>query len=323
MSRTLKALIALAVVVLLAFTGMAWFARGEAARLVTSPLDSRRPIDETPADVGMAYRDVTVTSADGVNLAGWWTPSENGAALILQHGYKVNRSTDLLGIAALFAEHGYGVLLSSVRAHDVNGGELITFGREEMQDLAAWIDFARLADGVDPERIGIFGNSLGGSLVIQVAAQSPEIKAVVAHSAFASMRSTVETSIRYFTGLPPFPFAPMIVFWVGRDRGMYLDDFDFTQWVDDLSPRPILFLQGGADVVVTPESGRLLYDAAREPKELWFDPDLEHIAFFDERPDEFERRVVGFYDRYLPAPVPASAAEETDGAPATDPLGAR
>jgi fermentation-respiration switch protein FrsA (DUF1100 family) len=320
-SRPLRAAVGLGVLVLLIFVGMAWFARGEAERLVTSPIDTRRPIVETPANVGMDYHDVTVTSADGIDLAGWWTPSENGAALILQHGYKVNRSIDLLGIAALLAEHGYGVLLSSIRAHDVNGGELITFGREEMQDLAAWIDFAQRADGVDPERIGIFGNSLGGSLVIQAAAQSPAIKAVVAHSAFASMRSTIETSIRYFAGLPPFPFAPMIIFWVGRDRGMYLDDFDFTQWVDDVSPRPILFLQGGADVVVTPESGRLLYDAAREPKELWFDPDLEHVAFFDERPEEFERRVVGFYDRHLPAPVPVS--ESTDGAPETDPLDAR
>jgi fermentation-respiration switch protein FrsA (DUF1100 family) len=61
-------------------------------------------------------------------------------------------------------------------------------------------------------------------------------------------------------------------------------------------------MQGGADVVIEPSSGQLLYDAAREPKEIWFEPTLDHVAFYDERPEEFERRVVGFFDRYLLSP---------------------
>ena len=319
MSRYVNGILGGVVAVGLAVSGGAfWMARGEAARLVTSPLDSRRPIRETPAAVGMTYRDVQVASADGLDLAGWWTPSRNGAALIVQHGYKTNRSTELLGIAALLAEHGYGVLLSSVRAHDVNGGELISFGLEEMPDLAAWIEFVRAADSVDPERIGIFGNSMGGSLAIQAAAQFPVIKAVVAHSATASIRSTVETSVKYFTGLPPFPFAPMIMFWVKRDWGIDPDVLDFTAWIDDLSPRPVFLMQGGADAVIAPSSGQRLYDAANEPKELWFDAALDHVAFFDDRPEEFERRVVGFFDRYVLA-----ADTEIDGSPASDPLASR
>ena len=290
--------IAIAMALVMSIGGM-WLARREAARLVTSSFESRRPIFETPSDVGMDYRDVQVTSADGLDLAGWWIPSRNGAALIVQHGYKTNRSTRLLGIAALLVKHGYGVLLSSVRAHDVNGGEVISFGLEEMQDMAAWVAFVGQVDGVDPQRIGIFGNSMGGSLAIQLAAQSPAIKAVVAHSATASIRSTVETSVRYFTGLPPLPFAPMILFWVERDWGIDADVIDFTQWIDDLSPRPVLLMQGGADVVIAPASGQLLYEAALEPRELWFDAALDHVAFFDERPEEFERRVVGFFDWYL------------------------
>ena len=179
---------------------------------------------------------------------------------------------------------------------------MISFGLEEMQDLTAWIEFVQQVDGVDPERIGIFGNSMGGSLAIQAAAQSTALKAVVAHSAVASIRSTVETSVRHFTGLPPFPFAPMIMFWVERDWNINPSVLDFTQWIDDLSPRPVLLMQGGADVVIEPSSGQLLYDAAREPKEIWFEPTLDHVAFYDERPEEFERRVVGFFDRYLLSP---------------------
>ncbi len=51
--------------------------------------------------------------------------------------------------------------------------------------------------------------------------------------------------------------------------------------------------------MVAPPSGQLLFEAAREPRDLWFDADLGHVAFFDNRPAEFEQRVVRFFDRYL------------------------
>ena len=280
-------------------SGMLWVARREAARLVTHLSDERPPIERTPADVGMDYRDVQVTTSDGLRLAGWWTPSKNGAAVIVQHGYKTNRSTQLLDIAATLARGGYGVLLSSLRAHDLNDGRVISFGLEEMKDLSAWLAFIQTLEGVEPSRIGIFGNSLGGSLAIQLAAQAQSIKAIVTHSAVASVRSTVETSITYFTGLPPFPFTSMILFWVEQDWAMQPDLLDFTAWIAALDSQPILLMQGGADVVVAPESGQLLYDAAREPKELWFEPDLGHVDFQRERSQEFSDRVVGFFDRHL------------------------
>ncbi len=280
-------------------SGMFWVARREAARLVTHLPDERPPIERTPADVGMDYRDVQVTTSDGLRLAGWWTPSKNGAAVIVQHGYKTNRSTQLLEIAATLARGGYGVLLSSLRAHDLNDGRVISFGLEEMKDLSAWLAFIQTLEGVDPSRIGIFGNSLGGSLAIQLAAQTQSIKAIVTHSAVASVRSTVETSIAYFTGLPPFPFTPMILFWVEQDWAMQPDLLDFTVWIAALDSQPILLMQGGADVVVASESGQLLYEAAREPKELWFEPDLGHVDFQRERSQEFSDRVVGFFNRHL------------------------
>jgi fermentation-respiration switch protein FrsA (DUF1100 family) len=56
---------------------------------------------------------------------------------------------------------------------------------------------------------------------------------------------------------------------------------------------------GGLDQSVLVASGELLYEAAGEPKELWFEPDLGHVAFDTELPEEFEARVVGFLETYL------------------------
>jgi fermentation-respiration switch protein FrsA (DUF1100 family) len=272
--------------------------RGQAHDLLTQPIGEHIVPDLSPAAFGLAYEDVLVRSSDEIELVGWYIPSKNGAAVIAQHGYKSSRQ-ELLNEAAMLAEHGYGVLLTTVRAHDFSDGEQIAFGTREMDDLETWYQYLRTRADVDPGRIGILGNSYGGALVIQYAAQNPEVKAVVAHSAFSSLEDTVATSVSHFADVPRFPFVPLIVFWAEREAGFKAADIDTMRWIGQISPRPILLMQGGADTVISPESGELLLAAAGEPKELWFEPELGHVMFDGARPAEFESRVVGFFDRYL------------------------
>lgn len=287
----------LVVLLLLAGAGLVYVTRSQAHTLVNNPLTRSGP-DMTPPDFDLPYTDVTVTSADGFKLVGWYIPTENGAVVIAQHGYKSNRG-EMLNEAELLHRHGYGVLVTSVRAHDGSDGTLITFGYNEMKDLEAWYQYLLQQPQVNPERIGELGNSMGGSLVIQYAAQNPKIKAVVANSPFSSLNDTVNTSVTYFTGLPPFPFAPMIQYWAEQETGLKSAEIDAKLWIKTLSPRPVLLMQGGKDIIVEPGSGQRLYAAAGEPKELWFDPALGHTDFDRKRPKEYERRVVAFFDKYL------------------------
>jgi fermentation-respiration switch protein FrsA (DUF1100 family) len=205
----------------------------------------------------------------------------------------------MLGLAAMLRRHDYAVLIPTVRAHDFSDGEVIGLGSKEMADLDAWFQYLIGRADVDPERIGIFGASMGGALVLQYAAGNPRLKAVVADCAFSSITDTVETSVRFFTGLPPFPFAPMILFWVERKLGVDAATIDAKQHIGRISPRPVFLLQGGADRVVSPDSGARLFAAAREPKELWFEPALGHATFLADMPGEFERRITVFYGRHL------------------------
>ena len=220
-----------------------------------------------------------------------------------QHGLKSNRSS-MLEEAAMLHESGYGVLLTSVRAHDESEGELISFGMHEMKDWEAWYQFLLDQEDIDSEKIGVLGSSLGATEAIQFASINDGIGAVVAHSPFSSIDDTVTTSVTALTGLPPFPFAPLVLFWAEQELGFDSAEIDAKLWIDDISPRPILILQGGQDTVVSTNSGELLFAAAGEPKELWFEPDLGHVAFDTELPEEFEQRVVGFFDRYLLAEAP-------------------
>jgi hypothetical protein len=105
--------------------------------------------------------------------------------------------------------------------------------------------------------------------------------------------------MQHFTGLPPFPFVPMIVFWAEQELGFDTSDINAKLWVGEISPRAVFLLQGGADDYVSPRSGELLYEAAGEPKQLWYEPDLGHTDFWEEMPEQYEQRVVGFFDQYL------------------------
>jgi uncharacterized protein len=292
-------LIAFGVLILIALGALLFVTRKQAHEVVSHPLDKRRPMIQTPADFGLPYEDVTVTTVDELKLAGWYLPSRNRAAVIAQHGYKGDR-TDLLTTAEFLNRHGYGVLLSSVRAHDQSEGEWITLGRDEMQDFDAWLQYLKARRDVDPARIGMLGESMGGALSAKYASQNPEIKAVVLHSVFSRFTDTVEKALHRFTNLPPLPFVPLILFWARRETGLDASKIDTTVWIRGISPRPVFILQGGADDHIPIESGEILYRAAGEPKEYWYEPAALHHGF-DLEPfmPGFEKRVVAFFDRYL------------------------
>lgn len=269
--------------------------RSEAHRLLTNPLETRKRPLQRPSDFGLPYEDVRVKTSDGLSLVGWYVPSNNGAAVLLQHGYKSERRD---------AERSRDAPSPRIRhAHHVPPDPRLErrdpdhVRQEEMKDLDAWF-YLRTRSDVDPDRLGAIGNSLGGTLV-EFAAGEPAIKAVAANSAFSSLEDTIETSVRFFTNLPPFPFAPMITFWAERDAGIRVADVDAKRWIRSLSPRPVLLMQGGQDIVISRESGQRLFDAAGEPKSLWFDPDVGHAKLDTARPLEYERRVVSLFDKYL------------------------
>ena len=299
MKRTTRLLVNIAIAVLvLVVAGIQNVTRNEAHKLITAPMAVRNFPEESPADYHLPYEDVEIQSPDGLKLVGWFVPSQNGAVIMMQHGYKSNR-TEMLNEAEMMYRHGYGILLTTVRAHDGSDGETITFGMHEVDDLEAWYQYLLSREDIDPNKIGILGNSYGGMLAIEYAARNKNIKAVVADCAFSSLNDTVSTTVEYFTDLPAFPFAPLIVFWAERESGFKTEDVDTTKWIAQLSPRPVFLMQGGADVVISADSGQRLYDAAGEPKELWFDPELGHVQFDTKRAQEFERRVSEFFDKYL------------------------
>ncbi len=271
-----------------------------AARPILHP---RRTVSQfTPADFGVAqWDDVRFTATDGVELDAWFIPPDptgDGATVIFVHGLGGHRG-ELLAEASIVTSRGYGALLLDLRNHGRSRGTVTTLGYAEVEDVRGAVDYLLTRGEVNPARIGLFGYSMGGATVLRAAARIPQVRAVVAQSAYTSLKDNLARGIAAKTGLPAFPFAPLMI-WLGeRMTGVRIDQIRPIDDVPLLAPRAVLFIHGMQDDTVAVDNARRLYNAASEPKGIYLVNHATHQGMLWANPAEFERRVGEFLDRNL------------------------
>jgi len=247
---------------------------------------------KTPADYNMDYEEVSFTTDDGLTLRGWYIPSRNRAAVILVHPIASNR-IGVLEVAEMLAGNEYGVLLFDLRAHGESDGEVLPFGGNEAEDVRGAAVYLQTCTDIEPDRIGAMGLSLGAQVSILGAAATDAIKAVVADgpccTAFEDMPQP--ESFGDWLYVPyDLVFFPML-----RWRTGISDPVSVQEAIARISPRPILLVGGGAEQHMLEHH----YDAASEPKTLWIIPEAGHIHGLSVRPEEYEERIVRFFDQAL------------------------
>lgn len=127
--------------------------------------------------------DVTFNSG-GLSCAAWlYRPEEEGdvPCVVMAHGFSATREEALPSFAERFAAAGMAVLLFDYRHFGDSEGEprqLLDI-RKQHDDYRAAIRYARDLDGIDPDRIALFGSSFSGGHVVCVAAGDPRVAAVV------------------------------------------------------------------------------------------------------------------------------------------------
>src|SRR5690348_18152883 len=89
-------------------------------------------------------------------------------------------STAVLPQAAVLARHGYGALLLDTRGHGRSGGHAMDFGWWGGRDIAASVSFLARQPGVQPGKIAVAWESMGGEQALVAARADPRIRAVVA-----------------------------------------------------------------------------------------------------------------------------------------------
>ncbi|HWH09417.1 MAG TPA: alpha/beta fold hydrolase, partial [Candidatus Thermoplasmatota archaeon] len=82
----------------------------------------------TPADAGLAFEPLALTTSDGVALAGWWMPADEArGTVVFLHGYGDSKNQSL-AYAPFLLRAGYHVLAFDFRAHGASGGSFTTVG---------------------------------------------------------------------------------------------------------------------------------------------------------------------------------------------------
>jgi dipeptidyl aminopeptidase/acylaminoacyl peptidase len=248
------------------------------------------------------YETVSFTSEDGLMLKGWLVkptrPRKSSPAIIICHGVGANKS-DFTELAVVLSRRGYFVLLFDFRAHGESGGRRTSLGYHEQKDIAAALGFLKGRREIDPDRIGIYGFSLGGSTAILTAAKTGAFSAIVVDSAFTSLRDQARDAITGFYHLPAFPFLHLSILGYELYFQMRVDNVSPVSVISKISPAPILIIAGEGDKLIPAENGRKLYAAAREPKELWIIQGADHGATLAAAGSEYEKRVGEFFDKNL------------------------
>ena len=157
------------------------------------------------------YVSLPFTDKNGGEHEGWLLIGLKGApAIILCHGYDSNRS-DLLSLGTILRDNHFNVYVfnfSGPKARE----RFSNLGPRQASDVLAAIDSVTKQQGVNPNRVGLYGITLGGYAAMAAAQQNPKVKALVVDTLYAKPDQLFDYQVDRRLGGP----TPSSGFFTGR-----------------------------------------------------------------------------------------------------------
>ena len=264
------------VVVLLAYLAVCLLVALLQRRMIYFPVAA---LDGDPRGRGLAFEELAPTTADGVRLHGWWLPREDARGVLLfLHGNAGNVS-HRLDSARAFLDMGLSVALVDYRGYGRSAGS----PSEEGLYRDARAAYRHLVEerGVDPRRLVLYGESLGGAVALDLA-RDHAVGAVITEGTPASL---VEL------GAELYPWLPV--------RLLQRERYESLSKVGQLSA-PLLVIHSPQDEIVPFAHARRLLDASPADK-LFLETEGGHNDGGFLRRAVWRERVAEFVRRALPA----------------------
>lgn len=257
-------------------------------------------LDSTIAEFeAVPFENITITSHDGLQLAGRYYHVADGAPLEIQcHGYKGNATRDFCGSWKIAREAGRNVLLIDQRCHGRSEGHTITFGILERMDVLNWIRYANERFGNVP--ILLNGVSMGAATVLMVSGMDlPEnVKAVIADCPYDAPSNIIRKVLGQDMGMPVKLVYPLIRFG-GMLYGKFNLDADSPLAAVKKAKIPILLIHGDDDRFVPYEMSCNIRAAAPEKIEFHTVPGAGHALNYMTAPEKYREIVHGFTEKYI------------------------
>ena len=232
------------------------------------------------------------TTSDGLRLKGWYIESRNGAAVISFPGRASSQKR-----AKMLADHGYGVLLFDRRGEGESDGDPNLLGWQGERDIHAAVAFLQRRPDVDPERIGGIGLSVGGEMMIEAAAESTALKAIVSEGGSGrSVRDDLANGGREMGSDPGRAVFTGAASLFTSDTAAGGPE---EPGAEDLRSHASSSTESTASRIGEARQPRASTRWRSEPKQIWEVPGSKHMGGIEAQPEEYERRVVGFFDEAL------------------------
>ena len=307
----------------------------KSSQLIIAPKRFISPYN--PADFGLKYENITLTTEDGIELKAWFIPVSEvrpqevrpqevrpqgdercdlEPTIIICHGYGADKG-DCIDIAQFLHPAGYNVLMFDFRGHGQSGGatsrgKYCSLGYYECEDLKTAIRWLKSnstyrgsrvlkGEGVSPLplKVGAIGISMGGTVAFMVAAETKELSAVVSDGAYLSFHSAVTSFAKCHFKAPKYPFIPPAVWASGLRLKFNPSELNLEKFMSKISPTPILIIHGSEDKEIQPRDANIIFEKALEPKELWIVDGAHHLESHYVAREDYERKVITFFDRAL------------------------
>jgi dipeptidyl aminopeptidase/acylaminoacyl peptidase len=260
------------------------------------PKASRVVADHLAYETGAGWQPVSIAAADGTPLDAWlFQPAHpNGAAVILLHGVGDSRA-GMTSEAEFLLRAGYTALLPDVRGHGASGGDVITYGIREAEDVHRWDGWLLANAGI--ERLYGLGESMGAAILLQSLACEPRFRAVVAESAFADFPEVAYDRLAQEVG------APRPLFWPIVKGGLLYERLRYGVDLRRASPAsvvratrvPILLIHGTEDRNIPIRHSRELHALNLRATVLWEVPGGHHVDGLATAGPEYIERVLHWF----------------------------
>lgn len=255
-------------------------------------------------------RKVRIPVGEEDAVEAWHLSGERAALVVLLPGYARDHRR-MWRYAEFLRKDGYGILAVDFRSARFWNRKPTTLGHWEQVDLRAVLDWVAAQPQFRGHRVALYGESLGGSTALAVAADRPEIAAVVVDCPFSSGELAIRDAFSCVLRLPSWPLAPLSRI-VGRQlTGHDPAGLDAAAALSRMETRPVLLVQSTMGERFSVEQADVLTKAAGAGVREWRVGSGHNRAWLEHR-EEYETRVREFLaPRLRSMPLVAAMPDST------------
>lgn len=247
--------------------------------------------DEISRERHSHAREVSIHGANDTPLAAWWFLPDhpNGDAAIVLHGVADTR-LGATGHAGYLLSAGYAVLLPESRGHGASGGELVTYGVLEREDVRRWVAWMR---GQGVHAIYGIGISMGAAVILE-SIPATGFAAVVAESPFSCFDAIASERVHQISPVLATAFS-YAQFRYGVDLESACPEHAIAE---DKGRTPVLLIHGVDDLNIPISHTRRIAKGAPRSVSVWEVAGAGHVEALGLHYQEYSRRVLAFFEAH-------------------------